>query len=85
MDKIFSARLDESIIRRIDVLSKQMNSSKKAVIERAILVYAEKFRKDNNQDIFQQTCGTWRRKESADKTVKRARKAFRKSMYRLQK
>lgn len=84
MDKIFSARVDESVIRRIGGLARQLKTTKKAVIEGAIRLYAEKVEKENNLDVLELTLGAWNRKESPDKTVRKARKAFRNSMNRYQ-
>ena len=85
MDKILSARVDESVIRRIGVLASQLGTTKKAIIESAIRMYAEMVEKKHNLDVFEQTHGTWRRAESPDKTVKKTREAFRRSMHRYQK
>ena len=37
MDKIFSTRIDEAVIKRIGLLSQKLNISKKALIEQAII------------------------------------------------
>ena len=81
MDKILSARVDESIIRRIGVLARQIGTTKKAVIEEAVRVYAEKVQ-SGEADVFDQTLGAWSRKESPDQTVAKVRKAFRGAMGR---
>ena len=81
MDKILSARVDESIIRRIGTLAKQMRTTKKAVIEGAVRLYAEKI-KSGEADVFELTLGAWSRKERPSQTVAKARKAFRGSMER---
>lgn len=47
-------------------------------------MYMEKIEKENNFDALEQTLGAWCRMESPDKTVEKARKAFRKSMHRYQ-
>jgi len=57
MDKIFSTRLDESVIHRIDALSQMLGTSKKAVVESAIGMYAYQMEQDKNYDIFEHTCG----------------------------
>lgn len=85
MDKIFSARVDESVILRIGVLARQLKTTKKAIIEGAVRLYAEKIEKENNIDILEQTLGAWNRTESHGKTLKKVRKAFRDSMERYQK
>lgn len=82
MDKIFSTRIDESIIQRISYLARRLNTSKKQVIERAILSFAKNLDNDTGTDIFKQTFGSWKRRESAEQTVKKSRKAFNESMRR---
>jgi hypothetical protein len=82
MDKIMSARVDEAIIRRIGMLAKQLNMSKKAVIENAIKTYAQQIEEDENIDILAQTCGSWKRDESAYETVRSIKKTMRRSQER---
>jgi len=41
MDKILSARVDESVIQQIGVLAHELDTSKKAVIEAAIRMFSE--------------------------------------------
>ena len=85
MDKILSARVDESVIHRIGALARQLGTTKKAVIESAIQLYAEKIEKEQDFDVFEQTLGAWRRSESPAETAEEARSAFRRSMHRYQK
>ena len=82
MDKILSARIDEGIIRRVDFLSQKLNTSKKAVIEAAILLYCQKVEEENRIDVLDQTFGSWVREESPEQTVKSVRNKFQKSMER---
>jgi len=82
MDKILSTRLDESIVHRISNLARQLNTSKKQIIEKAILLFASKIENEHNTDVFKQTFGSWSRKESADQLVKKARDIFNNSMRR---
>ena len=85
MDKVLSARVDESVLSRISVLARELHTTKKQVIEGAINLYAEKVKNDHNIDILDHTFGAWNRRESAQTTVRRARRAFRDSMTRRQK
>ena len=84
MDKILSARVDESVIRRIDLLARELHMTKKAVIESAIQVYAEQIEEENGFDVLEQTLGAWRRTEAPVETVEKARRAFRHSLHRYQ-
>ena len=85
MDKVFSARVDEAVVHRIGSLARRLHRSKKKVIEDAVRTYAAKIDEDEKRDVFEQTSGSWRRNESADRLVAKAREAFRRSMKRGQK
>jgi predicted transcriptional regulator len=84
MDKILSARVDEAIIRRIGRIAQELQTTKKAVIEAAILSYAEKAGIQQRLDIFEETLGAWERLESPGETVKQVRRTFQESMIRHQ-
>ena len=80
MDKILSARVDESVILSITSLARRLNTSKKKIIENAIRLYANKIDQQENQDVFELTNGAWQREESPSQIVDKARKIFRESM-----
>ena len=82
MDKILSARVNEMIIQRIGVLARQLNTSKKAIIERAIEEFSERLSAQEKIDELGQTFGAWKRAESPEETQRRVRKAFNDSMNR---
>lgn len=82
MDKILSARIDESVASRITALAARLKTSKKRVLEDAIRAYAATVEQGENAGVFERTCGAWRRKQSADRLVESARKEFRRSMGR---
>ena len=82
MDKVLSARVDESVLRQLGALSRKLGVTKKAVIERAIEMYADHV--EHDLDPLDQTLGAWQRDESPSETVDRAREAFRRSMNRHQ-
>jgi len=84
MDKIMSARLDEAVIKRIGSLARQLKTTKKQVLETAVVLYAEKVEKQTREDILDQTFGAWQREEPAEDTVRQSRKAFQDSMLRHQ-
>ena len=84
MDKILSARVSETVANRIGSLARRLQTSKKNVIERAVELYAAKIDSEQGFDVFEQTCGAWRRRESADRLVRKARQSFQKSMERHQ-
>lgn len=82
MDKILSARVDESVLSRLGNLAQQLHQSKKSILEHAILLYAHQVEKEQNQDIFDCAFGAWHRKEKTSASVKTSRKAFNNSMTR---
>ena len=84
MDKILSTRVDESIIQRIGVLARQLGTTKKAVVEGAIRLYAATVDEQENCDVFERTSGVWKRDESGDQIISEARKIFQESMGRHQ-
>jgi len=85
MDKILSARVDEAIIRQIGRMAQKLHTSKKAVIEAAILYYAEQDKTKQPGDVFEETFGAWKRPERPGETVKQIRQVFQASMKRHQK
>jgi len=85
MDKILSARVHESVIQRIGSLARRLQTSKKRIIEDAVQFYADKVDREEKFDVFEQTCGAWRRNEPAGQVVEEARETFRKSMQRHRK
>lgn len=82
MDKVFSARVDESVVGRINHLARQLHSTKKQVIERAVELFARQVESERKTDVLEQSFGAWKREDSAQETVETARAAFRKSMER---
>ncbi|MBF0286847.1 MAG: hypothetical protein HQM14_03445 [SAR324 cluster bacterium] len=82
MDKILSARVDESIIQQVGILARELNTSKKAVIEAAISMYSEQTGLKRKIDILENTCGAWKRSETPQESISKARSAFNKSMER---
>ncbi len=82
MDRVFSARIDESVVGVISILANELHATKKQIVESAIKLFADKVEKEHRIDVLDLTFGTWERDESAQSTVTRARKAFRNSMSR---
>lgn len=80
MDKIISSRLDETVINQIALLAKELGTSKKAVIESAIRLYAQIIKQQTN--AFDASCGAWQRDETPEETLQHSREAFRRSMMR---
>ena len=82
MDRILSARIDETVAERLNGLARQLHVSKKSILENAINLFSKKVDTDAQTDVLDQTFGTWRRRESAEQSVRQARAAFQKSMER---
>ena len=82
MDKILSARVDEVVLRRLSYLARRLRSSKKAVIERAIIDLAERVESGDNEYELVESFGAWKRDGSPEVTTDRVREAFQSSMER---
>ena len=82
MDKILSARVDESIIQQVGILARELNTSKKAIIEAAIKLYSEQTGIAKKMNVFEKTCGAWNRTETPQESIAIARSAFNRSMHR---
>ncbi|MFN2358762.1 MAG: hypothetical protein ABR534_13595 [Desulfotignum sp.] len=55
---------------------------KKAIIEAAIKHFSEQKGLERKIDVFEKTCGVWKREESPQVSIANARSAFNKSMER---
>jgi hypothetical protein len=80
MDKILSARVDETVILRIGSLARRLKISRRQILENAVELYAEKIEADSKSDVFEKTSGAWKRHESIEKTIRGVRNAFDQSM-----
>ncbi|MDW7680254.1 MAG: hypothetical protein SCK70_06795 [bacterium] len=81
MDKILSARVDESVVERTRKPARQLKTTKKQIIEGAITLYAEKIEQETRKDILDQTFAAWQRDESAKEAVQRVRKSCRENFF----
>jgi len=70
------------VCRRVDQLARTLHTSKKAVIERAVLLLDSTVERGPAGDVFGSTCGAWKRRETAAQTVSAARTAFTRAMKR---
>ena len=84
MDKILSARVDETVLNKISFLAQRLHLTKKKVIEGAVQLYAQRMESAGDMNVFAQTSGAWKRKETIEQTVTQTKSAFRKSMERHQ-
>ena len=82
MDKVFSTRLDENLIRKVNILSVKKSMSKKTLIEQALRKYINDIDDQLDSDIINRSFGAWQREETPDKTIAGAKQAFRDSFFR---
>ena len=82
MDKVLSARLNESSMSRLENLARELHATKKSILEEAIKMFAARVETESKCDVLEQTSGAWKRSESSRETVNKARKAFSESMSR---
>jgi predicted transcriptional regulator len=82
MDKIFSVRLDEDLIRHIDRFAKSKSISKKELIDTALRAYMRKVDVKTEHALVDRTFGAWKREEHAQETWENARQTFNKALSR---
>ena len=83
MDKVFSTRLDATVVDELDRMSRRLGVSKKQLIEEAIRLRVNRAGA-RTADVWEETCGAWRRRETPATTQRRARRAFESAMQRHQ-
>ena len=64
MDKIFSTRLDESVVVELERVTKRHGMTKKRFLEEAIHARAQQLNAGESSDVWSETCGAWKRKET---------------------
>ncbi len=82
MDRIFSARVDESLVAQIRLLAKRLHTSQKNVLESAIRIFSDSLEGLNMPKVFDETCGAWTRKGSPDALRTEIKTLFHKGMGR---
>jgi len=82
MDKVFSTRLDENLIRQIDRFVKSRSISKKSLIEKALRLYINSIGEKLEHDMIDRSFGAWKREETAEKTWSQGRQTLNKSFKR---
>jgi hypothetical protein len=80
MDKVFSTRLDETIVDELTRMSRRLGISKKRLLEEAIRLRAG--RAGAGADVWAETCGAWQRRETPAGTIRKTRRAFEAGMQR---
>ena len=82
MDRVFSVRLDEKLVRAINRLVENKSVSKKAVIEKALRIYLDRCGDQTERETINRTSGAWRRRGTTEDTWREIRGTFNRSMTR---
>jgi hypothetical protein len=82
MDRVFSTRLDEDVVRRVDRFVRERSISKKGLVEQALRAFLDRIDPNHEHDVVERSFGAWKRKEPAEKTWLRSREAFNRSFRR---
>ena len=85
MVRIFSTRLDEALIQRLDRASRELGVSKQKLVEQALRAHLHLLvgvEDDEDNDVLSRTSGAWKRRGKTAATVRKTREAFRKSLNR---
>jgi hypothetical protein len=80
MDKVFSTRIDASVLDLLERTARRLGLTKKRFTEDAIRLFAERHAAapgaEGAEDIWSETLGAWRRREKPETTIRNARDAF---------
>ena len=85
MVRIFSTRLDETLIERLDQASRELGMSKQRLVEQALRAHLHLLvgvEDDDEDDVLTRTSGAWKRREKPAATVRKTREGFRESLAR---
>ena len=82
MQKIFSTRLEEATLNELERATQRLGISKRQFLEEAIQLRAEQESRGDQDDVWSETLGAWRRTERADATIRRVRRRFRQNFVR---
>lgn len=76
MAAIFSTRLDEDLIERLDRAARALGIPKKRIVEEALRAHLEGLGEFPGEDVLDRTSGAWKRREKPETSVRRAREIF---------
>jgi len=82
MAAIFSTRMDEALIERLDRVAKNRGMTKKKIVENALRTYLDSLGEDDDADPLEASFGAWERDETAEETVDAIRERMRKAIRR---
>ena len=69
-------RVDEAAIDELDRAARRLGLSKKRLVEEAIRLRVGHANENEATDVWAETCGAWRRRESPTRTIREARRVF---------
>jgi hypothetical protein len=82
MQKIFSTRLEETVIHEMENATRRFGITKKRFLEDAIHRHATELNEKSEVDVWSKSFGAWKRRGKTAETIKGPRHAFRKSLVR---
>jgi len=80
MERVFSTRLDESLLDDLTRLAQRLGLSKKALLGELIRDRMAREESRGHPDVWAETAGSWKRRESPTTTVRTSRQAFREAL-----
>lgn len=82
MDKVFSTRLPEEVIRELEDSSRRLGITRKQFLAEAIRLRATDTSRQQAREILARAAGSWKRDEPPGDTVREAREPFREAWRR---
>ncbi len=76
MDKVFSTRLDENLIKKVDRFIKARSITKKSLVEKSLRTFLKEAESNIDRGIIDKSFGAWKRDETINETWRRGRSAF---------
>jgi hypothetical protein len=77
--KVLSARLDEAVVAELGRMVRRLGMTEKQFLEEAIRLRSRQADNAENQDVWADTLGAWKRREKPETTIRKARRAFEES------
>jgi len=82
MDTVFSTRLDDDLVERLDRMARETRLPKKRIVQEALARYLADLGDPSGEDVLARTAGAWSRRERPATTVRKARRSFREGLVR---
>ena len=76
MDRIFSTRMNDDLVRRVNRFVRERSMTKKGLIEKALREYLDRIDSDHEAGILARSFGSWKREEAPEDTLRKARDTF---------